>query len=1053
MTQKGGPTRRTWRYLLALLLVSWGVLADLCLASPASAHAAALAKAPITAPATTGVTYRVGITSFRDAAVTLREWSPTLQYLSQQLPGVHFEAVPMTLPQLQAGAASQQVDFIITNPEHYILLESEYGVSRVATLVKRENGQTVNQFGGVIFCRSERSDIAALGDVRGKTIAAVDTTSFAAYLLQLDILQDFGVDVARERGVRFLGFPQDLVVQAVLKGQADVGFVRSGVLETMAREGTIHLQDLRVLHPTAPAGFPFQTSTRLYPEWPFAVTPHVPVDVTNRVVAALMLMPPDHAAAQQAHYYRWSTPLEYSGVQQLMQRHHVHPYDKPEPITLALVLRAYAGHIAVLVSAIALLLTGAVLRSAYLNRRLHASGQRLKTILETASDGIHILDIHGILVDANRAFLEVVGQDASIIGKPWIDAWNGEQSRDAMLRQIAEMIAKGRHSVFEIRHRRGDGTLIDVEVSATGIVIDGQSYLYAASRDISARKQAQARMRLAASVFTHSREAIAIMDASETIIEVNDSFTRISGFARADVLGQPARTVGPAIYSSAHYEAMRAELGASGHWSGEIWTHTKAGVEYVALLSLNAVSDAQGATQNYVASFTDITASKKHQEQLEHIAHYDMLTGLSNRVLLRDNLQHAMAQARRRGTMLAVAYLDLDGFKAVNDRYGHSVGDELLVFVAQRMKAVLRDGDTLARFGGDEFVAVLVDLEAQLSGEAVLMRLLSAASDPVQVGSVTLQVSASIGVSFYPQDDSDADLLIRHADHAMYAAKHAGKNRFVHFDIAHDARVHARHENLAQVAAGFAQREFVLHFQPKVNLRSGAVLGTEALIRWQHPMHGLLAPRAFLPAMEGEPLSIAVGEWVIASALAQMAAWQAQGLDLPTSVNIGAYQLQQPDFVDRLRSLLAAQPEVPAHKLQLEVLETSALNDMDAVGGAMRTCQALGVSFALDDFGTGYSSLTYLKHLPAEVLKIDQSFVRDMLEDGSDRTIVQGVVGLARAFARQVIAEGVETQAHAQALLDLGCEQAQGFGIARPMVAQALPQWVDQWQGGRRWNN
>ena len=451
------------------------------------------------------------------------------------------------------------------------------------------------------------------------------------------------------------------------------------------------------------------------------------------------------------------------------------------------------------------------------------------------------------------------------------------------------------------------------------------------------------------------------------------------------------------------------------------------------------------------AVVTDITTLKAQQRQLEHIAHYDLLTKLPNRVLLADRLQHAMTQCQRRGRTLAVAYLDLDGFKEVNDQYGHSVGDDLLVILANRMKLALREGDTLARIGGDEFVAVLVDLERMQDATPVLIRLLQSASAPVAMVGAALQVSASIGVTIYPEDASDAEQLLRHADQAMYQAKQAGRNRYHIFDVHHDVEQQNRHENIARIQRALMQHEFVLHYQPKINMRTGEVIGLEALIRWQHPERGLLLPAEFLPITENHPLSVEIGEWVLETALAQMSAWHASGQDMAVSVNIAAHQLQQANFVSRLAAMLAAHPELEHRLLELEVLETSALQNMAQVSDIMQACHALGVSFALDDFGTGYSSLTYLKHLPADLLKIDQSFVSGMLADADDRAIVEGVIGLVHAFHREVIAEGVETSAHGDLLLKLGCELAQGYGIARPMPAVDVPGWLALWK--QKWSN
>ncbi|MCX7111935.1 MAG: PAS domain S-box protein, partial [Proteobacteria bacterium] len=517
--------------------------------------------------------------------------------------------------------------------------------------------------------------------------------------------------------------------------------------------------------------------------------------------------------------------------------------------------------------------------------------------------------------------------------------------------------------------------------------------------DTTGRKQAEDQLHLAASVFTHAWEGIMITAADGTIIDVNDAFSRITSYSRDEVLGQNPRLLSSGRQSKDYYDTMWRILVEQGQWHGEMWNRRRDGEVY-AVMQTN-----QG-----------------------------------------------MTQAQRRGQQrLAVAFLDLDGFKAINDDHGHDAGDQLLITVATRMKHALREGDTLARIGGDEFVAVLLDLADVTASTPMLDRLLAAAAQPVQFGGLALQVSASLGVTFYPQaEDIDADQLLRQADQAMYQAKLAGKNRYHIFDAEQNRNVRSLYESLERIRRALLDREFVLHYQPKVNLRTGAVVGAEALIRWQHPERGLLPPTAFLPVIENHPLAVELGEWVIDTALAQVERWQADGLDLPVSVNVGARQLQQADFVERLRGLLAAHPNTRPGHLELEVLETNTL-ELAGASQVIEACRGIGVLFALDDFGTGYSSMTYLKRLPVARIKIDQSFVRDMLDDPDDLAILEGVIGLAAAFHRQVVAEGVETVEHGEMLLQLGCELAQGYGIARPMPAADIPSWAARWRPASAW--
>jgi len=688
-------------------------------------------------------------------------------------------------------------------------------------------------------------------------------------------------------------------------------------------------------------------------------------------------------------------------------------------------------------------------------QKLRDSEGRYRTMVEWSPDPVLVHRLGEILY-VNAAAIKMFGASNAqdLIGQRTQQLIHPDflEVQTARMKAINDKVAIT--PMVESKFLRLDGGAIDVEVQGTAIVYDGEPAIHVSIRDITARKLAESRLQLAASVFTHAQEGIFITTLDGTIIDVNAAFSRITGFAQDEVLGRNPHLFSSGRHDRHFYKALFTELAERGQWHGEIWNRRKNGDVYAQMLTISTVHDAQGQIQHYAALFSDITAMKEHQRQLEHIAHFDALTSLPNRVLLADRLQQGMAQAQRRGQPLAVAFLDLDGFKAVNDKHGHDAGDQLLIALAARMKQALRDGDTLARMGGDEFVAVLVDLPDMAAGEPLLARLLIAAAEPVQVGPFVLQVSASLGVTFYPQaQEVDADQLLRQADQAMYQAKLAGKNRYHVFDAAHDNSVRGHHESLEHIRQALVDQEFVLYYQPKVNMRTGAVIGAEALIRWQHPQRGLLPPAAFLPVIEDHPLAIDIGEWVIDTALTQMARWASAGLDMEVSVNIGARQLQQVNFVERLQGILARHPHTPPGGLSLEVLETSALEDVSGVSQVIEACGRMGVRFALDDFGTGYSSLTYLKRLPVALLKVDQSFVRDMLDDPDDLAILEGVIGLASAFRRDVIAEGVETIAHGTMLLQLGCDLAQGYGIARPMPAQQLALWKAHWRPDPAWRH
>lgn len=557
------------------------------------------------------------------------------------------------------------------------------------------------------------------------------------------------------------------------------------------------------------------------------------------------------------------------------------------------------------------------------------------------------------------------------------------------------------------------------------------------------------KLHLTAKVFEHTQEGIIITDAQGAVIDVNQAFSKITGYAREEILGRNPRVLQSSHHDAEFYRRMWRAIAGRGFWSGEIWNRNKAGESFPEWLTISSMKNETGQVTHYVGVFSDISLIKQHEKQLEHIAHYDALTGIPNRVLLADRMRQAIAHSNRNRTVFAVCYLDLDGFKQVNDTMGHEAGDRVLVEVTRRIKEVIRGDDTVARLGGDEFVVLLVGMNAVDECFGSLDRLLDAISHPMEIYGKPVALGASIGVTLYRNDGQDIDTLLRYADQAMYVAKQSGKNQYHLYDAEHDQRTRAHHDHLRRIRQGLAQDEFVLHYQPKVDMRSREVMGAEALIRWRHPDRGLLPPSDFLGLIEGSELEIELGEWVISAALAQMERWRQSGLQLSVSINISGRHLQSADFAWKLKRKLLRYPDLPPGCLQIEVLETAALEDIQTVREVIEACRKFGVSFALDDFGTGYSSLSYLGSLPVDVLKIDQSFVRHMLQDKGSHAIVQGVIALSKAFDRQIVAEGVETGELFDALLQLGCEFGQGYGIARPMPADDLPLWRARWTAGR----
>lgn len=681
---------------------------------------------------------------------------------------------------------------------------------------------------------------------------------------------------------------------------------------------------------------------------------------------------------------------------------------------------------------------------------LRESEARLRGILDHAPIGIWLLDNNSRLGFVNKSFCDAVGipEERFTAAPDYTVFYDPEIALRCKASDAAALANDGQH-LSEERIQFVDGQMHDLEIVKVRL-LDEQGLpngqLIGLSSDVTARRQAEYRVKLLAAIFENAREGITLTNSKGTIVDVNPRFSEITGYTRDEILGKNPRILSSGRHDAAFFTAMWQALKHVGHWQGEIWNRRKNGETYPELLSISLLKGTDTPEDHYLAVFTDISDLKAHQDRLEHLAHFDALTHLPNRVLLSDRLQMAMSQAHRNERILAVCYLDLDGFKPINDQYGHQFGDRLLIEIARRLSQSLRGGDSVARLGGDEFVLLLNNVESQSECAGIISRLLQTIAEPIVINKEVVRVSASLGVTLFPEDDADADTLLRHADQALYIAKGAGRNRFHVFDTLHDYEMRARHEGLVRFNSALAANQLLLYYQPKVDMRQGKVIGAEALIRWLDPEIGLIMPSQFLHFIQNSSADIVLGEWVIQEALRQTNEWRRTGLNLVVSVNISAYHLAQENFVSRLKTFLGTYPELPAHCLEIEILETAALEDIGHITALMAECHELGVDFALDDFGTGYSSLAYLKRLPATTLKIDQSFIRDMLHDDDDLAIVDGIIGLSQAFRRTVIAEGVETIEHGVRLLHMGCDLAQGYGFARPMPADEFTSWLAVWR-------
>jgi len=546
-----------------------------------------------------------------------------------------------------------------------------------------------------------------------------------------------------------------------------------------------------------------------------------------------------------------------------------------------------------------------------------------------------------------------------------------------------------------------------------------------------------------ARVFEHAQVGLLLTDADNTIVDCNGALCRISGFRRDELLGLRPSMFKSGQHDEGFYDRMWSELLARDFWNGTLCNRRRDGSLYQASLSLRVLRDAEGRITHHVGLISDVAplAVGDGAPARHGVIHFDVLTGLPNRFLLGDRIEQAVARNKRAGSLLAVCFIDLDGFKLVNDNFGHDAGDLLLKEVASRLLRTLRASDTVARLGGDEFVVLLSGLAGENECCQTLDRLLAAIAEPYALPDRRhAEISASIGVTLYPADDGDADLLLHHADQAMYAAKQAGRNRYQLFDARMEQRIQARNDTLRRLDRSLRADQFELHYQPTVDVRRGRVISLEALLRWRHPVLGMLGPGEFIPLIEDDELALGIGTWVFRAALTQARAWHAQGIETPLSINTFPRQLVRSDFSAQLGDLVhEIWPDMPAGRLQLEILESSRPHSAEPIRRNLQTCRSFGIRVSLDDFGSGTSSLSGLRQMALDEVKIYQAFVREL--PGS-LPMIKGIIALGRAFGIRVVAEGVETREQVEQLLELGCDAMQGYAIARPMPADAVAGWL-----------
>lgn len=679
--------------------------------------------------------------------------------------------------------------------------------------------------------------------------------------------------------------------------------------------------------------------------------------------------------------------------------------------------------------------------SSFEQRKLDKDGLRLAMkVYETAQEGVMITNTEGIVQFVNPAFTQITGYGAEeAVGKNLRDFNLGHLTKQ-FYGNIRSGIRKTGQWQGEVRsyHKSGEEYSMWLTVSAIRNDAGAITHYVSVFTDISELKRMETQLHLVSKVIENTMEGVMIADIHGSIQLVNPAFTVITGYGPDEVLGKNPRILNSGRHDAEFFVNMWASIHETGQWQGEIWNRRKDGEIYPEWLHISAIRDENGKITHYAAVFSDISERKRYEDRLAYQAYYDVLTGLPNRALLKDRLEHELDYAKRKKRMLAVLFIDIDRFKSINDSLGPAFGDRLLRAIAERLKSCVHESDTVARLSGDEFALLLTGINSEKDVVKGVLALNEAFRHPLPVDGYDFFITTSIGISLYPTDGSDMETLIKNADTAMYRSKEQGGNQYQFYLPEMNAKAAERLELETDLRRALERNEMVLYYQPKVDLQSGRIAGMEALIRWQHPERGMVSPAKFISLAEETGLIIPIGEWALRTACRQNKVWQTAGFPaVRVAVNLSARQFQQEDLVQTVERVLR-ETDLDPNDLELEITESVAMQDVERASSTLKKLKNLGVRISIDDFGLGYSSLGYLKKFPIDTLKIDQSFVRDIATDSYNAAIVTAVITLARSLNLKVVAEGVESREQQLFLQALQCDEMQGYLFSRPVPASSF---------------
>jgi len=1175
-----------------------------------------------------------GVYQYQAKESVKQQYQGLSDYLSNALPNHDVELKVFKPTQLLSAIQNNQVQLLLVNPNLYEILRIKAFLNGItATQQLIHEGHALDQLGGVIFTKQTNPKIHQLSDLKNQLIAIPSKSNTGAYRVPLYEIYKAGIDYKN------LTFKQvgdnDSVVEAVLSGEADVGFVRTGILEKWHNTNRLKLDQIRIINPQKHPRFPHLVSTELYPEWPFIILPGLDENLNRDIAVALFALRAEHPAAKQAGIEGFVAPRDYQKFENLLRTLKFYPYDIQPDITFLELWQQYTTKILIFLVLFILILALLVitarrkevitLQEQRLKKQNHIDQvllelpkyaethsenellqyalNKIEKILISPISFIHSVshdqeDIQllawsnntlkaychiesyedhypiskaGVWAEAARKKQPVVINDYAnyqdkkgmpkghavltrMISLPIVEhdkvvmiAGLGNKDtqytqedvntfqlilnevwRTVKLNRTNQKIIKQKNEFERLLNDLGDDYMVFSHSGAEGVlsyvsagfttlleqpvesilnrswlldidwlpesidiannsiqsllsgeqttdsfklqfytpnyqklktILVQQQAVYEDKKlvsidglitDITDKNESEQRLKQAATVFESANEGILICDKNNTIVRANQRVEEITGYSEMELLGKNPKIFSSGDQSNKFYKDMWNQLILNGTWEGELWNRRQNGEVYPQSLKISTVFDDNKEPAYFIGLLSDITFEKEHQNALEKMAHFDALTNLPNRFLLSDRISQAIHSIQRTDEMSAIMFVDLDGFKLVNDTYGHQAGDYLLKTLANRLSNSIREGDTVARIGGDEFVVVISSTKDVHEFSFIEHRLLTETSKKVMFENNELNVSSSIGAVYYGHQygkNMGSEQLLRLADQAMYQAKQQGKNRIQHY--AWD-----NFQGKAELLNAFEQKSFELYYQPKVNCKTGEIISLEGLIRWNHPEKGVVSPFAFLHQIEQFDLTDQLSEFVLQEGVKYLERLNlTRETKIGISLNIQGNSLLHEDFINNLLACFANNSNISPQQVTLEILESASLEAVEKIARQINQLKAKGFKFAIDDFGTGHASLTYLKKLPVNEVKIDQEFIREIFNEPNSLSIIDAIKSMAEAFNLSVVAEGAETPEHIELLLKLGIEYVQGYAIAKPMKETDVDEWINHWKTHPKWSS